>query len=171
MLLTANNTSIIGKILFALLASIIPIIIMLIENDNDKTAKVLFLNFLCNLFWNVVAIPDINVKTAFIIEKVSGCTLNSVNIFPLNVLIIVSPALNNPININNALNLFELIIFFIEILKSCLYSFTLLDISFCFNLLTYMSLNFVPIIVDIIVNIKHIIIGKYPFITNKYPRN
>ena len=46
MLLTANNISIIGKILFALLASIIPIIIMLIENDNDKTAKVLFLNFL-----------------------------------------------------------------------------------------------------------------------------
>ena len=81
MLLTENNISIIGKILFALLASIIPIIIMLIENDNDKTAKVLFLNFLCNLFWNVVAIPDINVKTAFIIEKVSGCTLNSVNIF------------------------------------------------------------------------------------------
>ena len=93
------------------------------------------------------------------------------SLFPLNVLIIVRPALNNPININNALNLFELIIFFIEILKSCLYSFTLLDISFCSNLLTYMSLNFVPIIVDIIVNIKHIIIGKYPFITNKYPRN
>ena len=37
MLLTANKIKIIGKILFALLASIIPIIIMLIENDNDKT--------------------------------------------------------------------------------------------------------------------------------------
>ena len=123
------------------------------------------------MFWNVAAIPDINVNTAFIIEKVSGGTRNSVNMFPLNVLIIVTQELNKPININNALNLFERIMFLIEILKSCLYSFTLLDISFCFNLLTYMSLNFVPIIVDIIVNIKHIIIGKYPFITNKYPRN
>ena len=167
MLLTANKIKIIGKILFVLLINKIAIIIILIQSNNDKSVNVLFLNFLCILSWNTTEIPDINVKTAFIIENVSGGTSNSVNIFPLNVLIIVKQALNNPININNALNLFEFIIFFIEILKSCLYSFILFDISFCSNLLTYISLNLVAVIVDMIVNIKHITIGKYPFITNK----
>lgn len=42
---------------------------MLKEKVKDKTEKVLFLNLLCILSWNVLAMPEISVRTAFIIEK------------------------------------------------------------------------------------------------------
>ena len=61
---------------------------MLKEKVKDKTEKVLFLNLLCILSWNVLAMPEISVRTAFIIEKVSGLTASSVKIYLYTIFLI-----------------------------------------------------------------------------------
>ena len=76
-----SKIKIIGNILLLPVSNKIPIIIILVTEVNDKTANVLFLNFLCILSWKVVATPPINVNMAFIMENSSGFTSNSVNIF------------------------------------------------------------------------------------------
>ncbi len=132
-----------------------------------KYVKVLFLKLLCILSVCLVANAATNCKIANIIPKYCSGTFISLNMLLLKLTIPYKVPMNTALNKIKFLIRFDFMKNLKDSFNCFLYSVNVTGLTFSCNIVVCLNLN--EIMVDITQQIKHRIIGMYPFITNEKP--